>query len=190
MMEQFNEKKILFTVAIRPIISELHILKKLGLLCGHTPEEEYDYFVRHYLKDSEYQQGFFGKYPEAYRLCQTVEKEEHAFYQEITTRLAKDHEAIVQNVCHGKGFKTFKKIDLNIGDRHNYGRSVSKILLDNGISIYYKPHGLKKAICYQNIYGTLCERAEFENKKCRISTTVTTAGKVKLKNRTARTKSR
>ena len=38
---------------------------------------------------------------------QTVEKEEHAFYQEITTRLAKDHEAIVQNVCHGKGFKTF-----------------------------------------------------------------------------------
>ena len=158
-------KEILFTVAIRSIISELHILKKLGLLCGHTPEEEYDYFVRHYLKDPEYQQGFFRKYPEAYRLCQTVEKEEHAFYQEITTRLAKDHEAIVQNVCHGKGFKTFKKIDLNIGDRHNYGRSVSKILLDNGINIYYKPHGLKKAICYQNIYGTLCERAEFENKK-------------------------
>lgn len=26
-------------------------------------------------------------------------------------------------------------------------------------------HGLKKAICYQNIYGTLCERAGFENKK-------------------------
>lgn len=158
-------KEILFTVAIRPIISELHILKKLGLLCGHTPEEEYDYFVRHYLKDPEYQQGFFGKYPEAYRLCQTVEEEEHAFYQEITTRLAKDHEAIVQNVCHGKGFKTFKKIDLNIGDRHNYGRSVSKILLDNGINIYYKPHSLKKTICYQDIYGTLCERAEFENKK-------------------------
>lgn len=63
-------KEILFTVAIRPIISELHILKKLGLLCGHTPEEEYDYFVRHYLKDAEYQQGFFRKYPEAYRLCQ------------------------------------------------------------------------------------------------------------------------
>ena len=145
-------KEILFTVAIRPIISELHILKKLGLLCGHTPEEEYDYFVRHYLKDPEYQQGFFGKYPEAYRLCQIVEKEEHAFYQEITTRLAKDHEAIVQNVCHGKEFETFKNIDLNIGDRHNYGRSVSKILLDNGINIYYKPHSLKKTICYQDIY--------------------------------------
>ena len=157
-------KEILFTVAIRPIISELHILKKLGLLCGHTPEEEYDYFVRHYLKDPEYQQGFFGKYPEAYRLCQTVEKKEHAFYQEITTRLAKDHEAIVQNVCHGKGFKTFKKIDLNIGDRHNYGRSVSKILLDNGINIYYKPHSLKKTICYQDIYELLCVKAGLENR--------------------------
>ena len=52
---------------------------------------------------------------------------------------------------------------MNIGDRHNHGRSVSKILLDDGISIYYKPHSLKKAICYQDIYETLCERAGLES---------------------------
>lgn len=156
-------KETLLTIAIRPIISELQILKKLGLLCGRTPEEEYNYFVRHYLEASDYQQEFFGKYPEAYRLCQIVEKEEHAFYQEITMRLAKDHAAIVQNICHGKEFETFRKIDLNIGDRHNHGRSVSKILLDNGISIYYKPHSLKKAICYQNVYELLWKRAGLEH---------------------------
>lgn len=163
MTEQFNEKKMLFTIAIRPIISELQILKKLGLLCGSTPEEEYNYFVRHYLEDPEYQQEFFGKYPETYRLWQEIEKEENTFYQEITRRLKKDHEGIVQVICQGKEFRTFEKIDLNIGDRHNHGRSVSKILLDNGISIYYKPHSLKKAICYQNIYGLLCERAGLKN---------------------------
>lgn len=150
-------------IAIRPIISELQILKKLGLLCGSTPEEEYNYFVHHYLESPEYQQEFFRKYPEACRLCQAVEEEEHAFYQEMTTRLAKDHDAIVQSICHGKEFKTFKKIDLNIGDRHNHGRSVSKILLDNGISVYYKPHSLKKAICYQKLYDLLCKRAGLEN---------------------------
>ncbi len=165
MRKQFSGKEILFTIAIRPIISELHILKKLGLLCGSTPEEEYNYFIHHYLEDSAYQQEFFEKYPEAYRLCQEVEKEERSFYREIITRLVKDHEAIARSICYEKEFNTFKEIDLNIGDRHNHGHSVSKILLDNGINIYYKPHGLKKAICYQNIYGTLCERAGFENKK-------------------------
>lgn len=97
------------TIAIRPIISELHSLKKLGFLCGSTPEEEYNYFIHHYLEDSGYQQEFFRKYPEAYRLCQIVMEEEHSFYHEITRQMVKDHEVITQNLCQGKEFKTFKK---------------------------------------------------------------------------------
>ena len=91
-------------------------------------------------------EGFWRIYP--LLLCEIVEacNEYVLLLRNMVERLEKDRKEIIRELCNGKEFEMLVRVESDMADFHDYGETVVKIVLDNGITIYYKPqkNNLKK----------------------------------------------
>lgn len=147
-------------IPLRTLISEIHRLKREGKLFGLTPEEEYCSYIKEYLSNEEYQVYFKQKFPEIYHIMKIVLDATILFISEVMTRTEKYHKKINQIFFPDRHFETIADIDLDISDPHNHGQRTAKVFMDNGIVLYYKPHGIQKNILYQKVYNYICRKVK------------------------------
>lgn len=149
---------LLKEIPIRVLISEIQRLKKQGMSEDNTPEEQYDSYVNDYLSDADYQTYFSQKFPEVQRLSTVAVEDILSLISDISSGIEKSKPKIKQTFFKGIDFETIADIDLSIADPHNHGKRAAKIVLDNGVVLYYKPHGIKKNILYQRVYNVFCKQ--------------------------------
>lgn len=76
-----------------------------------------------------------------------------------------DRDRIVQVLCGGNSFQIIEDIECGLSDSHVEGRTVSKVTLDNGRKIMYKPRSLRKEAVYQEVYSWVCGQNHIEAMK-------------------------
>lgn len=150
------KKKVLFN---RTMILDIHRLKTAGLLQGDTPEQQYRYYQDVILNTLEHFQALYEEFPELKRLSSLDGYQQESLEREIRENLERDREQITAQFCDNQSFQKITEIDFSAGDAHNGGRRTAKVVLDNGVTVYYKPHSIRKAQWYQELYGYLCRRS-------------------------------
>lgn len=144
-------------ILCRIIVYELQQEKKTGNLHGNSPEEEYQDYTQRYLNDAGYWKTLQQKYPELMRLSEQVSRQREACLCEIYQHLEQDKEAICKSLCGGRSFQNIQELDWQAGDTHNFGRRTVRVLLDNDVTIYYKPHSIHKNVLYQQAFRNLSD---------------------------------
>lgn len=137
------------TISLRTLIFEMNLCKEAGELMGNTPEEEYQYFQKNFLNNTEYIEELFETYPVLLRcLMETIEMVTKN-YIEILQHLKADKLEIVEKLSHNKDFQQIKKMSSSLSDSHRGAKGVYNITLDNDVKILYKPHCLITEVNYQ-----------------------------------------
>lgn len=77
---------------------------------------------------------------------------------EILEHLETDYSQIIKTFCHGWDFGDIREVSF-MGDAHNRGKKTARVEMDNGVTVYYKPHCLQNSQRYQEIYAYLCKKA-------------------------------
>lgn len=128
----------LINITYRTIILELNIAKENEKLIGENKYERYEYFTEHYIEEHFW--DILEEYPVMLRLMveavnnwvtATFEFIKH-FYDDIHD--LKKYFFISDIIT---------KVDLNISDSHNNGKSVIIVHSENGKSVVYKPRTLE-----------------------------------------------
>lgn len=140
---------------LRTLIHEMHRAYEGGKLKGETDKEKYEYYKKIFLINPEYLEGLQLKYPELFRLLKLRSEQTVENIEELVIRLEKDQGEIIERLCSGETFYGIRSLDMGGADSHNRGKAVTKIVLDQGSRIIYKPHGLKKEVQYQKLLRKL-----------------------------------
>ncbi len=149
-------------LSVRLLIRDIHQLKREGKLRGRTARDQYLFYEDKYLLEKDHIRKLRSRYPEWERLVQLQCRQFQDMLEQIAEAVKCDHEEIVSVFCGGREFSRIADMDLRAGDAHNGGRRAAKIVLDNGVTLYYKPHSIQKNIWYQKIYQNVCEEAGLE----------------------------
>ena len=144
--------KNIYTVPIRVLINEIHNLKGKNLLKGQNKRQEYEYYNNHFLKNACYIDDLCRTYPEMKRLLFLQIYQTVKFLWKIEFLLYKDKIFLVNEFFNGEEFSAITKIYIGLSDSHKKGETVTKIVLDNGKAVIYKPHGLYKEKLFQKNY--------------------------------------
>lgn len=160
MLEQIYER--IENIPIRVLIEDIHKEKDTHRLVGKNSYEEYEYYQTVILGNSEYVEKLCNQYPVMkelilYQIYQLVE-----YIGEIENALHIDKVIIEKVFCNNIRFDGISNITLNLSDPHRNGKTVAKIDLDNGHSIIYKPHNLKKEMLMNEIYQVFMENSSFQ----------------------------
>lgn len=106
-----------------------------------TWEERYgnglDSFSKN-LENSHFKYYFIKKYTLLHRLIKDEIKKAYDYIIQILESLKSDLSEIRKII----DFKTLKKIEFGLGDRHNLGKTVTLIIFNNNLKIIYKPYSL------------------------------------------------
>lgn len=148
-------------IPMRILIEDIHSEKDDHRLVGENSYEEYEYYQRNVLNNDEYIGNLCNQYPVMedlilYQIYQFVE-----YLYEIQNALKMDKEIIQKKFCNNEKFNRVSDIMMNLSDPHRKGKTVAKIDLDNGYSIIYKPHNLRKEIFMNEIYQVFMENSSF-----------------------------
>lgn len=153
------------SIFYRTMVLDIHRQKDAGKLKGYTPEEQYQYYKNILLKDPVYTRALGEEFPELTRLIQQNEQQKKGLEQEIRSRLKKDGRELAGLLESGFSELIAREIDISAGDAHNGGYRTAKVVLEQGTTLYYKPHSIRKAQWYQELYGYLCQKAGIAYKK-------------------------
>lgn len=151
-------------IPIRVLIEDIHKQRTGQKLFGENAYDEYKYYQTAILSSTAYITKICDTYPVMKELIL------HQIYQfieylcEIERAINRDKEIIVKKFCSNKSFNKVLDIQLNLSDPHRKGRTVTKIDLDNGYSIIYKPHSLIKEVLLNKIYQLFMENSAFKFK--------------------------
>lgn len=133
-------------LCIRTLILEIKFCKENKLIQAKDTKMEYEIFLQKCLQNLTYMEEFWSIYP--LLLCEIMESCNGyvSLLQNMIERLEKDKKEIIIDLCDGKKFEALIKIELDMADYHDSGETVIKMVLDNGVTIYYKPqkNNLKK----------------------------------------------
>ena len=143
-------------LCIRCLIVELNERETKSKLYGEDNKARYIDFVERCLKTDSFIEFFFDKYSVLLDLLMVRIDKTVSYIQSILFKLSKDKTKLVPVLCNGCDFKDVVDMYINLSDEHKLGETVAKITLDNGFTIYYKPHGLNNAVFYYK----LCESLE------------------------------
>ncbi len=146
-------------IPIRVLVEDINKQRVEGNLFGENTQDEYLYYQTVLLNDTAYVIKLCDKYPVMkelilHQIYQFVE-----YLREIEEAISGDREIIIRKFCNGKSFQKVSNIQLNLSDSHRNGKTVAKIVLDNGCSIIYKPHSLKKELLFNEIYQFFMENS-------------------------------
>lgn len=143
-------KRLVWT-CMRCLVQEMHQHDVDGMLRGHNAGERYQEFNSRYLDEERYLLEFFQKY----RFLKIIIIRKAVSYVEAAVKLLEhlleDKKDIIEKICEKKTFNRIIDWKLGLSDEHIPGETVCCIKLDNGISLYYKPHNLDCAVYYEYI---------------------------------------
>lgn len=128
-------------ICIRILIHEMQTCKAQGLLEGADEKEEYQFFCRQIITE-EWRKKLYEKYPLLERCVNEAVAVSVSFYAELFVRVMENKREIETKLCQGQPFQTISDMKGGMGDSHCGGRSVVKLVLDNGYTVIYKPHAL------------------------------------------------
>lgn len=150
-------------IPVRCLIKDILLSKDMNLLVGENAYEEYEFYDRQLLGNIEYVRKLCDEcYPEMLRLILLRTIWTVRFLGEIVNKMAHDKEKIIQVLCGGKSFQKIENIECGLSDSHKEGKTVSKITLDNGSKIMYKPRSMRKEEVYQKVYSWVCKQNHIE----------------------------
>lgn len=136
---------------LRCLIVELQRIKAEGLLHGQDSVQEYEYFLENFLENESFMKIFLEKYPVMTWLIVEKIQATSLYLREISENLVKDKEKIILQLCQGNAFDHVEAMEIGLSDEHFSGKTVVKLNLDNGYTIYYKPRSSESMIGYQEI---------------------------------------
>lgn len=142
-------------LSIRCLIQEMQTLKSEGYLRGSDTTKEYEYFLYHYLCSHDYQNAIFEKYAVMTELLVSGIDENVNYIREVLTHLSNDRAAVIDDLCEGHKFQSVINIQPFFSDAHCPGKTVARLILDNGYTIYHKPHSLRPALTYDVMHRWL-----------------------------------
>lgn len=145
-------------IAERVLIQDIHRKKETGFLQGKTPEEQYRFYHEKWLDCRENVYKILKEFPELARLLFMEIQCNYELADEILEHLETDHSQIIKTFCDGRDFGDIREVSF-MGDAHNRGKKTARVELDNGVTVYYKPHCLQNSQRYQEIYAYLCKKA-------------------------------
>ncbi len=140
---------------LRCLIVEMQRLKSEGLLHGQKSVQEYEYFLENYLQTESYMKKFLEKYPVMTQLIAEKVQNVTLYLREISENLIKDKDMLELRLCHGHAFHCVEAMDIGLSDEHFPGKSVARLTLDNGYTIYYKPRSSEAVTGYQELHRWL-----------------------------------
>lgn len=158
---QFAEKTE--WIYVRCIIQEIADLKEKHCLKGSDSHEEYLYFLQHYLSQTNFLYCFFKKYPLLIDLLYTKVQSASEYINELFAHLDHDKDMICRQLCDDRRFSKVINISTNLSDEHLHGRTVVKIELDNGCTIFHKPHSILNAVNYHKLQQWLFEQCRLDD---------------------------
>lgn len=130
-----NLYRKMVNMSFRTIVMEIGIADEEGKLSGSNSEEKGLYFCQHLLRNEEYLIELYGVYPELIRLLDCAISDTYEYLKEIILQ--------TEEKQNDKSFpyKGLLNIDPGQGDTHNKGKSVAKLVFNNGV-VYYKPRNM------------------------------------------------
>ena len=150
-------KKLLFErireIPLRVCIYNMHKCKETHQLHGNDIEQEYQYYCEEKLSNGLYVWGICSEYKEMTRLLYARFYNTFQFVERLAEHIIHHKSAIVNQLCMGKEFHKVTELLLKGTDSHNHGQKTVRCRLDNGKSILYKPHTMKKELAYQQLFG-------------------------------------
>lgn len=167
---------------MRCLIFEMHQLKHEGSLSGEDSQKEYEYYLENYLKDCNFLKTIFQKYPIIPELYIQKIKDSVDYVLELLEHLNKDKNDIVIHLCEGHSFQNINDIKIGLSDEHSPGKTVAKLALDNGYTIYHKPHDLTSIESYNRIHRWLLQKCGMDCFKYKIINRHTYGWEAEVKN--------
>ena len=134
----------LFIIYCKTLVLEFHIAKKNGILNGGSSTEKANYFNIDLLSNTRYLKLIYTFYPELIRLLDINVSNFTQYLQEIlegTERELKNLKEIFGSLGY------LLRIDFGMGDSHNNGKSVAKLIFEKN-RLIYKPKNLKIEMAY------------------------------------------
>lgn len=141
-------RTVLYRIGLRCLLLEYHVCDQSKKLYGRNVQEKLSYYQNTYLSDMEYRNSVFRTYPELDKMCHDTAEKQVDFVLEMFARLQKDKTEIETKLLEGQTFCSVEKVRIGKGDLHCGGRSVVRLKLDIGISVYYKPHPIVSDIIF------------------------------------------
>lgn len=145
-------------IPLRCLIFEMHELKERNMLSGKDSVQMYESYLEDYLGNEKYLLWFEQKYPLIQELISKKIRDTICFVRELLEHLRQDERAVSEELCGGKKFGAVEDMELYRSDEHVSGKTVTRLRLDNGCTVYYKPKDLSVSRFYQDAYKWLAER--------------------------------
>lgn len=163
-----NLYKRIEKIPIKVLIQDIHDCKKKGLLNGQNSEEEYEDYQDRFLEDPVYIESLCENYPEMKRLLFLQVYQTVGIMWEVESALQRDRKVLINELCAGLDFQNVIHMDTSLSDCHRGGRTVAKVVLDNGVTLIYKPHSLQKEILFEEIYKKFLNKCGLSERKLLI----------------------
>ena len=163
-----NLYKRIEKIPLKVLIQDIHECKKKGLLKGKNSEEEYTDYQERFLENPDYIDNLCENYLEMKRLLFLQIYQTIGLMWEVDAALQRDRGTLIKQLCSGRDFQSMIHMDTRLSDCHRGGRTVTKILLDNGCMLIYKPHNVEKEILFEEIYGDFMNGCGLSGRKLHI----------------------
>ncbi len=126
-------------VCLRTLIVEIQFCKAGGVLGNGDSTEQYGQFVEGYLRDRDQMIAFWQAYPYLYEVVLGEVERYVDFVEEILGHFAQDRKELADCFGRGEDICRIHHLQMDRGDIHGEGRSVTELELDGGMRLFYKP---------------------------------------------------
>lgn len=160
-------KRNLVLLGTKALLIELELYKNENKI--EKTQNVYGQFLK-YIMEKEFKEYFYHKYPVVLRLLHNKVNTFCNLYIECISNMNKDKQIIQQEL--GIEIIKLNSLEFDIGgDTHNNGKCVVKVNVNNGETIYYKPHSLSMDILFDKITSRIMKilkytNHEFEHIRC------------------------
>lgn len=142
---------------LRVLIADMQSCQENNTLNGTDSIQKYIDYNQRLLGSEEYIHTLEKKYPELFRLLNLRVNQSVIQMCEIISAVNRDNEELFRGLCHNEKFRGVSDIQLGLSDSHNGGKTVARVVLDNGVTVIYKPRELKTEERYQKIFNDFCK---------------------------------
>jgi type 2 lantibiotic biosynthesis protein LanM len=149
----------LLTMMNRTMVLELHVARMQGLLAGETPDERFGSFAQ-WMGRPENSLKLWQEYPVLARLLITFINNWLTAKLEFVERLCADYSALQMTFSPTQGLGGLVKVEGNLGDAHDSGRTVMAATFDSGVRLIYKPRSLAGSRHFQALLQWINDRGD------------------------------
>jgi len=134
----FQIDTYLKTRLLRYVIEhERHILESFDLLKGESSEEREKYYIHTISNTKEWIQYIFEKYYRFEKIIELFTNNTLDYINKLFSDYINDKESLCELGVNRR--KLLFDVQLFVGDTHQMGKFVSKVIFDDGFSLMYKP---------------------------------------------------